>query len=162
MFHIAAEIDGKTVASKISLSSDGQTSKSQFTWSELGLVPKKEGYKLTCSASSVKSGKVFQNQAKVVYLPPTPEDVGSVVQMDGRTGALLVPGAKREPLLPFGFYTAFGGYLDQNLAVLDEIKEQGWVVFLLEFKAILIASPKGLIWFIPCRRLIMQLRWNWC
>jgi hypothetical protein len=124
IFLVSAQIDGKTVVFQVSLSSDARTTESQFTWSKLGLVPRQEGYNLTCSATSLKSGKVFQDEATVFYMPPVPESVGNVVQTDGHTGAVLVPG-KREPLLPFGFYTAFGGYLDKNLSVLDEIKKDG-------------------------------------
>ncbi|CAE6437166.1 unnamed protein product [Rhizoctonia solani] len=127
VFRISAQIDGKTATSSLSLSSNGIISEDKFTWSKLGLTPRKDVYNLTCTAISVQSGKVFQHSSTAAYLPPKPDSIGNVVQTDGRTGALLVPqGDKRVPLLPFGFYTGFGGYLDQNLAILDDIKNEGY------------------------------------
>ncbi|KAG8708659.1 hypothetical protein FRC08_018773 [Ceratobasidium sp. 394] len=46
--------------------------------------------------------------------------------MDGRTGGLIAGQGEKSPVLPFGFYTSFDGYLDKNLTVLDEIKQQGF------------------------------------
>ena len=31
------------------------------------------------------------------------------------------------PIFPMGFYTAFGGYLDSNLSVLEDLKDEGCV-----------------------------------
>ncbi|KAH7335272.1 hypothetical protein B0J17DRAFT_719811 [Rhizoctonia solani] len=127
LFHISAQIDGKNVASSVTLSSNGIIGEDGFTWSKLGIAPRRDVYNLTCTATAVKSGKTFQHSSTVAYLPPKPDSIGNVVQTDGRTGALLVPqGDKRVPLLPFGFYTGFGGYLDQNLTILDDIKNEGY------------------------------------
>ncbi|CAE6519215.1 unnamed protein product [Rhizoctonia solani] len=127
VFHISAQIDGKSVSSSVNLSTNGIIGEDKFTWSKLGITPRKDVYNLTCTATSVRSGKTFQQSSTLAYLPPKPDSIGNVVQTDGRTGALLVPrGDKRVPLLPFGFYTGFGGYLDQNLTILDEIKNEGY------------------------------------
>ncbi|CAE6440513.1 unnamed protein product [Rhizoctonia solani] len=127
LFYVSAQIDGKNVASSVALSSNGVISEDEFTWSKLAITPRKDVYNLTCTATAVKSGKAFQHSSTVAYLPPKPDSIGNVVQADGRTGALLVPqGDKRVPLLPFGFYTGFGGYLDQNLTILDDIKNEGY------------------------------------
>ncbi|CUA78134.1 hypothetical protein RSOLAG22IIIB_02752 [Rhizoctonia solani] len=127
VFHISARIDGKLVSSSLSISSNNIFAEDQFAWSKLGITPRKEAYNLTCTATSVQSGKTFQHSSTVAYLPPKPDSIGNVVQTNGRTGALLVhQGDKRVPLLPFGFYTGFGGYLDQNLTILDDIKNEGY------------------------------------
>ena len=126
VFQVKAQIDGHTVASGIPLSVGAPTSERTFDWAKLSLTPRAEAYNLSCTATAVKSGKVFHNDAKVFYMPPLPSTIGGVIQTDGRTGGILVPGkASKTPLLPFGFYTAFGGYLDTNLTVLDEIKKEG-------------------------------------
>ncbi|CCO28464.1 hypothetical protein BN14_02459 [Rhizoctonia solani AG-1 IB] len=127
VFHVSAQIDGKNVSPGSTLSSNAIIGEGKFTWSKLGTTPRKDVYNLTCTATSIKSGVTFRHSSTVTYLPPKPDSIGNVVQTDGRTGALLVPqGDKRVPILPFGFYTGFGGYLDQNLTILDDIKNEGY------------------------------------
>ncbi|KAF8757931.1 peptidase A1 family [Rhizoctonia solani] len=80
----------------------------------------------------VKDGSVFRVSAQVDGKDVTSNlnlSVNTVIEEDKRcrTGALLVSEAgKRIPILPFGFYTGFGGYLDQNLTILDDIKKEGY------------------------------------
>ncbi|KAF8606045.1 hypothetical protein BDV93DRAFT_35336 [Ceratobasidium sp. AG-I] len=127
VFQVKAQIDGYVVASGIPLSVGAPTSEAAFEWEKLSLAPRVGAYNLSCTATAVKSGKVFHNDAKVFYMPPTPSTIGGVIQTDGKTGGILVPGKGiKTPLLPFGFYTAFGGYLDTNLTILDEIKKEGF------------------------------------
>ncbi|ELU43600.1 hypothetical protein AG1IA_02372 [Rhizoctonia solani AG-1 IA] len=129
VFRVSAQVDGKDVTSNLNLSVNTVIEEDKFTWSELGLTPRKDIYNLTCTATSARSGNSFQHSSTITYLPPKPDDIGNVVQTDGRTGALLVSeAAKRIPILPFGFYTGFGGYLDQNLTILDDIKKEGYVI----------------------------------
>jgi hypothetical protein len=129
LFHVTAQLDGHTIASNIPLSVGTPTATESplFDWKKAAIAPRRDAYNLSCSATAAKSGKVFHSTAQVFYLPPAPSDVGGVVQTDGRTGGLLA-GKTKSKVFPFGFYTAFGGYLDSNLTVLDEIKKQGWVV----------------------------------
>ncbi|QRW17113.1 hypothetical protein RhiXN_05115 [Rhizoctonia solani] len=127
VFRVSAQVDGKDVTSNLNLSVNTVIEEDKFTWSELGLTPRKDVYNLTCTATSARSGNSFQHSSTITYLPPKPDAIGNVVQTDGRTGALLVSEAgKRIPILPFGFYTGFGGYLDQNLTILDDIKKEGY------------------------------------
>ncbi|KAG9078073.1 hypothetical protein FS749_009967 [Ceratobasidium sp. UAMH 11750] len=127
LFHVTAELDGRTIASNVPLSIGTDNQTPAFDFVKAGIAPRRDAYNLTCSAISVKSGKVFRSGGAVQYLPPVPRDIGGVVQMDGRTGGLVAgQGKKRAAVLPFGFYTSFGGYLEKNVTVLDEIKAEGF------------------------------------
>ncbi|KAG9127924.1 hypothetical protein FRC07_007575 [Ceratobasidium sp. 392] len=127
LFHVTAQLDGHTIASKVSLSIGTDNQTPAFDFVKASITPRRDAYNLSCSATSVKSGKVFHSSSNVHYLPPVPKNVGGVVQSDGRTGGLIAgQGKKRGPVLPFGFYTAFGGYLEKNVTVLDEIKKDGF------------------------------------
>ncbi|KAG8748415.1 hypothetical protein FRC10_005962 [Ceratobasidium sp. 414] len=126
LFHVTVQLDGHTVASDVSLFIGAENQTPAFDWVRVGIAPRRGAYNLTCSATSAKSGKVFHGSSSVYYLPPVPKDIGGVVQMDGRTGGLIAGQEEKGPVLPFGFYTSFDGYLDKNLTVLDEIKQQGF------------------------------------
>ncbi|KAG9089774.1 hypothetical protein FRC06_001395 [Ceratobasidium sp. 370] len=127
LFHVTAQLNGHTVASDVPLSIGTDNQTPAFDFVKVGITPQRDAYNLTCSATSTKSGKVFHNSGSVQYLPSVPRGVGGVVQMDGRTGGLVTgQGKERAVILPFGFYTSFGGYLEKNVTVLDEIKEEGF------------------------------------
>ncbi|KAG8750263.1 hypothetical protein FRC12_012963, partial [Ceratobasidium sp. 428] len=127
LFHVSVQLDGHTIASEIPLSVGVDNQTPAFDWAKAGITPRRDAYNLTCSATSVRSGKVFQSSNTVQYLPPIPRNVGGVVQIDGHKGGLIAgQGRERAPVLPFGFYTAFGGYLEKNLTVLDDIKKEGF------------------------------------
>ncbi|KAG8684302.1 hypothetical protein FRC09_015478 [Ceratobasidium sp. 395] len=127
LFHVSVQLDGHTIASKIPLSLELDNQTPAFDWAKVGITPRRDAYNLTCSATSVRSGKVFQSSNTVQYLPPIPRNVGGVVQIDGYKGGLIAgQGRERTPVLPFGFYAAFGGYLEKNLIILDDIKKEGF------------------------------------
>ncbi|KAG8765231.1 hypothetical protein FRC12_007614 [Ceratobasidium sp. 428] len=126
LFYVTAQLDGHTIASNVSLSIGTNNQTPAFDWTKAAIIARRDAYNLSCTATSAKSGKVFRASSTVQYLPPVPKEIGGVVQMDGSTGALVSGQGKRSPVLPFGFYTAFGGYLDKNLTVLDEIKKDGF------------------------------------
>ncbi|KAM0751480.1 hypothetical protein T439DRAFT_347353 [Meredithblackwellia eburnea MCA 4105] len=80
---------------------------------------------VSCQATASSSS--FTVTSSFIYLPQNPTTGASVVKMDKRTGAMLVPNGTEswEPFFPLGFFTAFGGYLDSNLAYLDDLKAKG-------------------------------------
>ncbi|KAF8841649.1 hypothetical protein BDN67DRAFT_980182 [Paxillus ammoniavirescens] len=108
-----------------------------------GITPRMAAYNLSCEATysysgsmsttSLGSPQTFSATTTLSVLPnPTNS---SVTKMDLRTGALLAKpatgtGGAYEPVFPIGFYTLFEGYLDTNLSIIDELKEQGFTVIL--------------------------------
>lgn len=106
----------------------------ELPFSLLGLTPQKEAFNLTCSgtlASSFPKDKAqkFTTSAALSFLPAPPPG-RSVTKMDLRSGTLLAKPATGKdgpyaPVFPIGFYTNFGGYLDSNLSLINELKEQG-------------------------------------
>jgi hypothetical protein len=90
----------------------------------VGLKPRMDPYSVSCSATY--NGQKFEASSTLSYLP-NPK-AGSVTKIDSRTGALLnkaVGDAEYTTVFPLGFYTNFGGYLDTNLSVLDDLKDRG-------------------------------------
>ncbi|KAI9430098.1 hypothetical protein BJY52DRAFT_93039, partial [Lactarius psammicola] len=65
----------------------------------------------------------------LAFLPSPPDTVGSITRLDQRTGGLLAKRARSqdpyEPNFPVGFFTQFGGYLEGNDGILEELKSQG-------------------------------------
>jgi hypothetical protein len=93
------------------------------------LSPRQKPYSLRCTASSV-GGKVLMVDGMLRYLPSSPHG-GSVVKMDAVTGGLVILEDDRwTPFFPVGFYVQFGGFLETNLTVLDDMKARGWVIHL--------------------------------
>jgi hypothetical protein len=91
-----------------------------------------EPYDLTCTAtlSQMSSPQTFESiPAHLSYLPFPDASIGSITKLDLRTGGLLAKRANDtmpyEPIFPMGFYTSFGGYLDGNFSILEDIKHQG-------------------------------------
>jgi hypothetical protein len=92
-----------------------------------GLRPSTSPAALECT---LKAGaQSFAANTTLAYLPENAH--GSVTKRDLKTGAILARGTDGKgpfaPVFPVGFYTAFGGYLADNLTVLDDIKAQGCV-----------------------------------
>jgi hypothetical protein len=84
---------------------------------------------VTCSATL--GHQTFTTSSKLPFLPDNTN--GSVTKMDMKTGALLARPATGEdgpfePVFPIGFYTSFGGFLENNLTTLDDIKAKGYTV----------------------------------
>ncbi|KII90097.1 hypothetical protein PLICRDRAFT_40295 [Plicaturopsis crispa FD-325 SS-3] len=109
-------------------------SKAEIPLSLAGLTPQSSPYDVSCSASYAAPGgntQAFNSTAQLLYLPnPTN---GSVTKMDLKTGALLAKPANGsdgpyDTVFPIGFYTNFGGYLDTNLSVLNDLKAQGFTI----------------------------------
>lgn len=109
------------------------------------LQARKEKYELTCKAqfisdegeesdgTGMKEAKEavmdvtnsYSTSAQLSYLPPSPYG-GSTVKIDTVTKALLVKGENEwKPILPYGFYASFDGYLAKDLSVLDEMAAMG-------------------------------------
>lgn len=94
------------------------------------LSPRTNPYDLTCIATLSSSSRSFKSiPAQLTYLPFPDASIGSFTKLDLRTGGLLAKRANDskpyEPIFPMGFYTAFGGYLDSNLSVLEDLKDEG-------------------------------------
>lgn len=88
-------------------------------------------HSLRCIATSSLSHRPsLVADGRFSFLPPSPYG-GSTVKMDWQTGYPLIPvdGAPGtyEALFPIGFYVKFGGYLESNLSVLDDMKSRGCV-----------------------------------
>ena len=94
------------------------------------LSPRTNPYDLTCTATLSSSSRSFKSiPAQLTYLPFPDSSIGSFTKLDLRTGGLLAKRANDskpyEPIFPMGFYTAFGGYLDGSLSILEDLKDEG-------------------------------------
>ncbi|EMD34907.1 hypothetical protein CERSUDRAFT_124938 [Gelatoporia subvermispora B] len=109
--------------------------KVELPFSLAGLKPQKEAFNVSCSATFAPIGakaQTFKTTTSLAFLPDPPAG-RSVTKMDLRTGALLAKpatgkGGSYEPVLPVGFYTAFGDYLATNISLVDQIKAEGYNV----------------------------------
>ncbi|GJE89062.1 hypothetical protein PsYK624_051540 [Phanerochaete sordida] len=110
--------------------------KFELPFTLVGLSPRTEVYDVTCAAEYspglLSKSQKFSSTAALSLLPDPP-DGRSVTKMDLRTGALLAKpatgkGGSYETVFPIGFYTNFGGYLDSNLTLLNELAAQGFTV----------------------------------
>ncbi|KAI0263205.1 hypothetical protein BC834DRAFT_971486 [Gloeopeniophorella convolvens] len=95
-----------------------------------GITPGLEPHTLTCTATLASPKQTFTSiPTNLTYLPSPPDYIGSITKLDLRTGGLLAKRAHtQEPyqaVFPVGFYTNFGGYLEGNDTVLEELKSQG-------------------------------------
>ena len=94
------------------------------------LTPRENSYDLTCTATLSSSSRSFKSiPAQLTYLPYPDTSIGSFTKLDLRTGGLLAKRANDfkpyTPIFPMGFYTAFGGYLEGNLSILEDLKDEG-------------------------------------
>lgn len=94
------------------------------------LSPRENPYDLTCTATLSSSSRSFKSiPAELTYLPFPDASIGSFTKLDLRTGGLLAKRANDskpyKPIFPMGFYIAFGGYLEGNLSVLEDLKDEG-------------------------------------
>jgi hypothetical protein len=94
------------------------------------LTPRTEPYELSCAGTlRVQS---FSSSSSLTYLPSPPAGIGSVTKRDLRTGGVLVKKAGAtvpyQPLLPIGFYTGFGGYLEGNDTAVEVLADQGCAI----------------------------------
>ncbi|KAI0031806.1 hypothetical protein K488DRAFT_51309 [Vararia minispora EC-137] len=92
-----------------------------------GLAPRPEPYNLTCTGTL--GSQTFSGSANMSYLPSPPSNIGSVTKRDLRNGGLLAKkiGGDYEYVLPVGFYTQWGGYLEDNDTTVQALAEQGHV-----------------------------------
>lgn len=125
LLDVTVSLDGRTLATGfVPLNATAY----ELPFSLEGITPQKAGYNLSCKATYAPTSQTFSATTALSVIPnPTNS---SVTKMDLRTGALLAKpatglGGTYEPVFPIGFYTAFGGYLETNLSVINELKEQG-------------------------------------
>ncbi|KAI9746680.1 MAG: hypothetical protein M1818_000394 [Claussenomyces sp. TS43310] len=78
------------------------------------LVPQMEGYNVTLSLTSVEGNKEYTAMTQLFYLPD--KTSGSVTKINNLYGGMLFKNAKTNnefiPLLPFGFYADYSGWLN--------------------------------------------------
>jgi hypothetical protein len=92
------------------------------------LIPRKEPYTVTCSAT-YSDDQEYTANASLSYLPNPPS--GSITKFDSRTGGLWTKpfdggySADYTPVFPLGFYTSFSDYLAKNLSILNDLKARG-------------------------------------
>lgn len=106
--------------------------KHELAFSLSSLKPQKEAFVITCTATL--GSQTFSATGSLSYLPNPPAGIGSVTKMDLRTGTLLArpangKGGPFAPVFPIGFYTSFGGYLDQDFTIPSVLASQGYVTF---------------------------------
>ena len=124
MLHVTVSLDGQTLAAgSVPLNATAY----ELPFGLEGIIPQKTAYNLSCRATYASSQTFSATTALSVLPNPTN---GSVTKMDLRTGALLAKpatglGGTYEPVFPIGFFTAFDGYLDTNLSIINELKDQG-------------------------------------
>ncbi|KAJ3085508.1 hypothetical protein HK102_014106 [Quaeritorhiza haematococci] len=100
-----------------------------------------EPFKLRCRITKHKNASApeAETTALLYRLPPNPWG-GSVVKLDSWHGSLLVekPGAAAKgsrpsspngvPVLPFGYYNGWGGWMSEDLTLIDKIKDEGFTM----------------------------------
>jgi hypothetical protein len=96
------------------------------------LKAQKTGYNVTCSATyqadTSSTTQEFSASTTLLYLP---DNQGSVVKTDLRTGTLLArpangSGGDFQPFIPQGFYVSFDSALAKNLTYIDQLKLDGF------------------------------------
>lgn len=127
---VTVSVNGKTLAhGTVPLNA----TKHELAFSLSSLKPQKEAFVITCTATL--GSQTFSATGSLSYLPNPPAEIGSVTKMDLRTGTLLArpangKGGPFAPVFPIGFYTSFGGYLDQDFTIPSVLASQGYVTFL--------------------------------
>jgi len=102
--------------------------KFEIPFSLTKLMPRKEPYTVSCSATYPGNQKYTAN-APLFYLPNPLS--GSITKFDARTGGLWTKPfgvgdtADYTPVFPLGFYTSFDDYLAKDLSILDNLKARG-------------------------------------
>lgn len=102
--------------------------KFEMPFSLIKLLPRKEPYAVSCSATSDR-GQKYTTDSSLSYLPNPVS--GSVTKLDARTGGLSAKAfdgghtADYTRVFPLGFYTSFGDYLAKNLSILNDLKARG-------------------------------------
>jgi hypothetical protein len=121
-FHVTAKSGGKVVASG---TVPANSTKHALPLSLKGLHPNLTPLDLECTLTS--GAQTFTASSTLSYMPENKN--GSTTKRDLKTGALLAKSTtgkgSYEPVFPVGFYTNFGGYIADNLTILDDIKAQG-------------------------------------
>lgn len=102
--------------------------KFEIPFSLTKLMPRKEPYTVSCSAT-YRDDQRYTTNTLLSYLPnPTS---GSITKLDARTGGLRTKPfdvgrvADYTPVFPLGFYTSFDDYLAKDLSILDGLKARG-------------------------------------
>lgn len=126
LLFVSVSLDGKPLTSG-TVPLNGSVS---LPFSLSRISPRLESYTLSCTAVLASPKQTFTSiPTNLTYLPPPPASIGSVTKVDLRTGGLLAKRAHAqetyESVFPLGFYTDFGGYLEGNDTVLEELKSQG-------------------------------------
>lgn len=120
---VSVSVDGRTLATgRVSPNASAH----ELSFSLSPLKPRPNEFSVECVAQT-DDGQTFRTNTTLLRLPNR-TDGGSVTKMDFRTGAMLVKNETTrtwETLFPLGFYTSFGGYLETNLTVLDDLKQRG-------------------------------------
>ncbi|KAF5329520.1 hypothetical protein D9619_009061 [Psilocybe cf. subviscida] len=125
---VTVSVNGKTLAhGTVPLNA----TKHELAFSLSSLKPQKEAFVITCTATL--GSQTFSATGSLSYLPNPPAEIGSVTKMDLRTGTLLArpangKGGPFAPVFPIGFYTSFGGYLDQDFTIPSVLASQGFTV----------------------------------
>lgn len=102
--------------------------KFEIPFSLIRLMPRKEPYTVSCSAT-YRGDQRYTTNASLFYLPNPVS--GSITKFDARTGGLWTKPfdagyvTDYTPVLPLGFYTSFDDYLAKNLSILDDLKARG-------------------------------------
>ncbi|OCB91484.1 hypothetical protein A7U60_g1259 [Sanghuangporus baumii] len=121
--HVSISVNGRALTSgRVPMNASAH----ELPFSLAPLRPQTNEFNVNCIAQT-DDGQTFRSNTTLLRLPNR-TDGGSVTKMDLRTGAMLVKNETTntwDTLFPLGFYTSFGGYLDTNLTVLDDLKERG-------------------------------------
>ena len=99
--------------------------KFEVPFSLIKLMPRKEPYTVSCSAT-YHGDQRYTTNASLSYLPNPVS--GSITKFDARTGGLWTKpfdATGYTPVFPLGFYTSFDDYLAKDLSILDDLKARG-------------------------------------
>jgi hypothetical protein len=100
-------------------------SKFEVPFSLTRLLPRKDPYTVSCSATYVGNQK-YSTTTSLCYIPNPLS--GSITKLDSRTGGLWTKPfniGEYTPVFPLGFYTSFDDHLARDLSILDDLKARG-------------------------------------
>lgn len=91
----------------------------------LTLAPRRTPHQVVCSATALIYHRTFHATTQLHVLPVNPYG-GRTVKTDMQTGVLQVQKSGLwEPIIPYGFYNSFDGYLATNFSVMDDAVARG-------------------------------------
>jgi hypothetical protein len=124
-FTIAVESKDKAlVTNQVAIN----TTDNLFDFDLTQLKPRMNAYNIVLYGASQDGNQTYTSTTKLYYLPA--KTTGSMTKIDNLNGGFLfannVSKYAFEPYLMFGFYTDYGGYIEQNFSNIKAYYDQGY------------------------------------